>query len=141
MLSPVSAFSNPPSSAVRFYCKTEYLPCPEECKQFIGKPRWFFDLTSGGSENYYQEWYVDADSGSVYVDGYRKSGTIKVATSYISFSQEVDGAILERTEISRVDGRITIEEIHTDGSIKDIPIGQPYGKYIGYCKKDIVREF
>lgn len=47
---------------------------------------------------------------------------------------EPKGAIKETAEIEPTSGFYLYYLIHTDGSIKDVPIGEPYTAYFGWCE-------
>jgi hypothetical protein len=44
------------------------------------------------------------------------------------------GAAKERVVIDKVSGFYAKYLIHTDGSMKDVPIGEPYSAYFGWCE-------
>jgi len=48
-------------------------------------------------------------------------------------NKDKKGAVKEKVEITPATGFYLYYLIHTDGSIKDVPIGEPFSAYFGWC--------
>ncbi|MFW0778233.1 MAG: hypothetical protein ACN2B6_11020 [Rickettsiales bacterium] len=49
------------------------------------------------------------------------------------------GDVKEKTEIEPTSGLYRYYLIHTDGSIKDVPVGEPYAAYFGWCEDNTAK--
>jgi hypothetical protein len=61
-------------------------------------------------------------------------GSVKAGeTSLTLENRNAKGVVSESVEISLSDGFYSNYVLHTDGSIKEVPIGEPYIAYFGWC--------
>jgi hypothetical protein len=64
-------------------------------------------------------------------------GTLNLDEDKTVMSNKNDaGAVREEITIDNHNGFYTRYLIHTDGSIKDVPIGEPYKAFFGWCEEE-----
>src|SRR5262249_40632171 len=59
---------------------------------------------------------------------YEREGVVIVLEN-----RDSHGDVKEKVEIDKISGFYDKYLIHTDNSIKDVPLGQPYVAYFGWC--------
>ena len=65
-----------------------------------------------------------------------------VTTPYgklILANEDRKGDIKEKAEIEPTSGLYRYYLLHTDGSIKDVPVGEPYTAYFGWCENNTAK--
>lgn len=157
----VSASAKEP---IELLCKAQYLRCEEnECWRF-DKPEWLFNLKSFfGKHTQELDFIIDEKKQLVQVNGTQYSTdpelggatipyvNLKVSPSSIGMTiishrdchagGACKSAINERININRINGELLHRLISTDGSIKEVPLGDDYAQFFGYCVSDIKRQF
>jgi hypothetical protein len=59
---------------------------------------------------------------------------VTVTPQAITLQNRADnGRVSERMDVDLLTGFYTYYALHNDGSMKDVPIGQPYAAYFGWC--------
>jgi hypothetical protein len=166
LVTPATAEAKVP---IELLCHTQRLQCykdsgnADECWNF-DKPKWLFNLkTFLGKSRQEQSYVIDEAKGDIQINGFsystqpERGGTtkryvdLKILPSDITlqimsyqgcgYGENCQVQTHERITINRMNGELLRELISTDGSIKEVPLGQDYSQYFGYCDSDIKRQF
>jgi|GEM_PF-6327055 len=118
---------------------TGVLGAKKECGERYSK--WVFKFkTLLGRDTRSYSFLINEDS--ITINGYRRFPLFKsIAPDKIEIGLGYDRILDTKIVINRLNGELVYEDIHTDGSIKEIPVGMPYTEYFGYCSSDIKRKF
>lgn len=143
---------------IKVFCDLKYLSCPENCNNF--EPKWLFKLKSkyGGNTITYDLEIDESNNeanimGASYSIGSKNYNSVSnnnsmqryvdtyISPNAINLNLYLNGVLKSKISVNRISGKFVREELHTDGSIEKIKIGEPYSKYFGYCSKKYKREF